>query len=156
MTVYVLPGNCQLGERGMAINFPATPEEFLSKMSNVPLLAVMFENKNGTEPNVKHYIRPLAIYEALAWLKENNPLYLHTQLPDRSAFNDTVDDCTTDGIYIEETMAVSHNFYDCGMATEKLENESMPVLKIPLCKEKPINAYDILHGEEKAFPWLFC
>ena len=44
MTTYVLPGNSQLGERGMAINFPASPDDFISKVHGFPLVAIKFNS----------------------------------------------------------------------------------------------------------------
>ena len=140
----------------MAVNFPAAPEEFLAQMNNVPLLAVVFERKDETEPTIKHYIRPMFIYEALVWLKENSPLNCDTLLPDAGAFKKTVAH-RANNVKLEETRAVPHTFTDHGLNIENfVDGENVPQIKMPLCTGRPVNAYSVIHGEEKAFPWLFC
>ena len=156
MTLYVLPGNFQLGERGMAINFPASPSDFIAKLDDVPIMQVMFESKKdeGWVNKIKHYIRPSRIYQALHWLKANNPLYTNIKLPENNP--DHHASTFAGDIYLEETMAVFDTTSNPKSVESLLNTANVPSLNVPLCKDQPLYAYDLDHGEELAFPWLFC
>ena len=138
MTVYLLPGNTQLGERGIVINLPTKPEEFIADKNTIPLLAITFEGTSKTSNDaVQHFIRLDRIYAALQWLKAHNPLYANLDLQSSTFQNtDTTTmplDCNINGMNIED---IINNV-----------TESVPQLNIPWCNEQPIIAYDILHGE---------
>ena len=62
MTLYVLPGNSQLGERGMAINFPATPDDFISQVHGFPLIAVKFNSTRDNAVANTHLISPRRVH----------------------------------------------------------------------------------------------
>ena len=153
MTLYVLPGNSQLGERGMAINFPVTPDDFISQVHGFPLIAVKFNSTRDNAVANTHLISPRRVHEALCWLKENNLLYKHIVLP---ALENVSTEHNTYETIMDETKAVLFNVNAPSLNFESALHENIPHHRIPISTGQIIDAYGMQDGEEMAFPWLFC
>ena len=85
MTVFLLPQNQQLGTKGIAINIPASPSDFINSVGLSPGVFISFESRTGTDHDLSHLISTEQIYKALAWLKTNNRLYHDIELPESSS-----------------------------------------------------------------------
>ena len=156
MTVFLLSGYSQLGNRGMAVNFPASPQDLISNFNKAPIITVSFEStqQKNTDGAI-HSVRSKCVLDALKWLKKNNPLFKDLNLNQKDFNTSEIDSDKNDTCCIdfEETMAISDNL-PIPLARDVVSN--IHHLRIPLSKEKPIDIYSVPNGEEKAFPWLFC
>ena len=160
MTIYLLPTNTQLGQRGIAVNFPNAPENFIANKENIPLIAVQFESRTDSSSNTSnvHLIRPCMIYQALSWLKVHNPLYKDIEIADFDLRNNTEFQSSRPQQF-DETMAVDFSNDIRGLRVEAILNSdksSVPSVSIPRCLGRPIDAYDLANGEQLAFPALFA
>ena len=104
MTLFLLPQNQQLGTKGIAINIPASPSDFMNSVGLSPGVFISFESRSGTDHDLAHLISTERIYKALSWLKTNNRLYQDIELPECRNSNQNVNDYAAHDI--EECIAV--------------------------------------------------
>ena len=153
MTVFLLPQNQQLGTKGIAINIPASPGDFMNSVGLSPGVFISFESRTGTDHDLSHLISTERIYKALAWLKIKNRLYHGIKLPECSSRNQNTHDYTTHDI--DECIAVDIDDHLPATNEENMSAMNFRHIRLPRVNASIVNAYDIPNGEEMCFPWLF-
>ena len=153
-TMVILPGG-QYAERGLVLNLPVNVDvvsEELHKLNvDDNVCIVHFEKTKPTTNQLQHHIRSHLVKNALEWLQKNNHLYnkIHMRplLPNsqETRFEDY------DDIEDLEEAALIENDY----CSPSQSAANIPIINIPKSDQKPVAIYDVEHGEEKAFPWLF-
>jgi len=157
MTVFLLPRKEQFGTKGIAINIPANPLDLVHRAGSSPGVLVSFESHSGTDHDFHHFVSVQRIYQALLWLKENNPLYSDLQLNPEHEYVRDSHLVQRNLLSIEESLAVPVD-ETVGVNPEsyiQVHNNAVRV-ELPKVHGNIVNAYDTPHGEELCFPWLFC
>jgi hypothetical protein len=158
MTLIVLPGG-QIAQKGIAVNIPIDMNEQLSyfpnQVHNSGSVLVSFERPNNEPVTLPRRLH--AVYAALLWLKQKNPLYEHVDVSHLELSlplirNDNPD-CCTDMIHEEFGLTLKDTVLSENQAN--LESANISACTLPVALGRPVNLKDLPCGEEKAFPWLF-
>ena len=104
-----------------------------------------------------HLIRQKkTVFEALHWLKQNNILYddVILNFNEKYCSEDVTEENDISRINVDEYSAVPIDYTPPDVDMGDLIHADTPHIKLPNCQE-PVTAYEIVDGEETAFPHLF-
>ena len=145
-TLVLLPGYPvgQFGEKGHVIYFPVDTCSISNQLWNEDqarnrFMVVACSCRNRLTP--PKFIRPMKVYQALSWLKRNNPLYEDLQLPIEDTVRSSSTACDAGNIDLTEMSFIPTNY-------------SSDFTIINLNAENPIDLHTVDSSEEMAFPWL--
>ena len=168
-TMIILPGG-QYAEKGMVLNLPRNVSITVEQLQQLPdlnqMCAVRFENNEPVGQQSNYLVHPSKLISAFSWLKDHNRLYNNISL--QSIINDinsciaheNDDEACTETVNNLEHVTLTEvnststvNVEDCLASTNT--EDGVQSITIPRIQKEPVSIYDILDGEESAFPWLF-
>ena len=153
MTVFLLPQHQQTGTKGIAINIPASPSDFMASTGISPGVFVSFESRAESGHDLSHLISTKRIYKALVWLKQNNPLYANIELPEYHNSEESNNEC--EFVDIDECAAIDVDEHLPFQQNAHGSARDFRHIRLPRVNANLVNAYEMPHGEEMCFPWLF-
>lgn len=152
MTVFLLPRKEQMGTKGIAINIPATPTDLIHAAGSSPAVFVSFESREETDYDFSHFVSVERVFKALKWLKENNHLYSDIELP---VLSEEEFESNSTCVAVDECLAVPVDEHVPYVQSAQLGGR-LSQIRLPRVSGDIVNAYELVHGEEMCFPWLFC
>ncbi len=158
ITQFHLPGG-QYAQRGLVLNIPVNILDVMTQSSNLKYTDSAIVHYE-TSPDLTPKISPQKVHRAFQWLKKNNILYSNVNLEtpmdvDNSSFishhaNEAELEDIAENVLIPTDYAVPtddrKNIFDANPTAH---------IHIPRSNMKPLNIYEQIGAEEKAFPWLF-
>ena len=160
----ILPGG-QYAERGLALNLPVNINHIMTQLQNMKndnaLCMVHFAAQRVQPKDVNYLIRPHILQSAFKWLKQNNHLYTNFDLNSTFVNNEhhttstseTNEDITSDNVdALEENAFIGVDYQPPDHNQGDIRSHN---LYIPKSTYSPVAIYEIDHGEEHTFPWLF-
>jgi len=109
----------------------------------------------STDVKPTHLIRKQKVFDALHWLKINNDVYQDVVLDfDEKYCTEMLTEENLLDSNIDEYSAIPIDYAPPNVDVADLINCKTPHIKLPKCKG-PLSAYELVNGEEFAFPYLF-
>ena len=171
LKVIILPGG-QFGEEGSVIHFPFPVQHVMNQLprpliESEVILSAVGVSQRETFRTLLMQIDHQRIYQALLWLRANNPLYTNipitnhqpqTNQPQTMPNTSIVDvDSDCEEIHFIESCAIPQNYVNPDIPIEELLQQQNTAPQIPFTHiaASPVNMFQQEQLEEHAFPVLY-
>ena len=158
MTIIILPGG-QMAEKGLVLNLPTNVQIIANQLplnvDDTCIVTVNYEHNSYVESeNFRYKASPSKVKKALLWLKKYNVLYNDITIDNEKFLNfSNEQEYSLDSIEMESATVTPLNStvpINCSAFGNQAQD-----INVPHIEEKPVYVFQLDHGEEMAFPWLF-
>jgi hypothetical protein len=172
LKVVILPGG-QFGEEGSVIHFPFPVQQVMSQLPHLLsdselILSAVGVGQRETFQTLLQQLDHQRVYQALLWLRANNPLYASIPMPNEqpqtsqpnaqsTAIHDDDEFDHTTSNHFNESCVIPQNYVDPDIPIEQLlqQQNTAPQLPFPRIVASPVNMFQQEQLEEHAFPVLY-